>query len=57
MGYYILSQKMQLIANTVDISQEVRGLLVEKPFHKWKDAIYEFQVHFRGVQKDKTKGC
>ena len=33
-----------------------RGLLVEKPFHKWKDAIREFNAHFRGSQADKTKG-
>ena len=34
-----------------------RGMLVEKPFHKWKDAIQEFNAHFRDLQKDKTKGC
>ena len=34
-----------------------RGLLVKKPFHKWKDAIREFNAHFRDVKKDKTKGC
>ena len=34
-----------------------RGLLVKKPFHKWKDAICEFNAHFRDVKKDKTKGC
>ena len=34
-----------------------RGLLVKKPFHKWKDAIWEFNAHFRDLQKDKTKGC
>ena len=34
-----------------------RGLLVEKPFHKWKDAICEFNAHFRAMQVDKTKGC
>ena len=34
-----------------------RGLLVEKPFRKWKDAIREFNAHFRAMQVDKTKGC
>ena len=34
-----------------------RGLLVEKPFCKWKDAICEFSAHFRAMQVDKTKGC
>ena len=34
-----------------------RGLLVENPFCKWKDAIREFNAHFRDVKKDKTKGC
>ena len=34
-----------------------RGLLVKKPFHKWKDAICEFNAHFRDVKKNKTKGC
>ena len=33
-----------------------RGLLVENPFRKWKDAIREFQAHFRANQKDTTKG-
>ena len=34
-----------------------RGLLVEKPFRKRKDAIREFNAHFRAMQVDKTKGC
>ena len=34
-----------------------RGLLVEKPFHKWKDATHEFSAHFRAMQVDRTKGC
>ena len=34
-----------------------RGLLVEKPFCKWKDAIWEFNAHFRDLQKEETKGC
>jgi hypothetical protein len=34
-----------------------RGLLVEKPFRKWKDALREFNAHFRNVLSDKTKGC
>ena len=34
-----------------------RGLLVEKPYCKWKDAINEFNAHFHDSQKDKTKGC
>ena len=33
-----------------------RGLLVEKPFCKWKDAICEFSAYFRAMQIDKTKG-
>lgn len=33
-----------------------RGLLVEKPFQKWKDAIREFNAHFRNVLSDKSKG-
>ena len=34
-----------------------RGLLVETPFCKWKDAIREFNAHFWATQKDKTRGC
>ena len=34
-----------------------RGLLVETPFCKWKDAIREFNAHFQATQKDKTRGC
>ena len=34
-----------------------RGLLVKRPFHKCKDAVHEFNAHFRDVKKDKTKGC
>ena len=34
-----------------------RGILVEKPFCKWKDAICEFNAHFWVNQVDKTKGC
>ena len=34
-----------------------RGLLVGTPFHKWKDAIREFNAHFCATQKDKTRGC
>ena len=34
-----------------------RGLLVEKPFCKWKDSIHEFNAHFRAMQVDKTNGC
>ena len=34
-----------------------RGLLVETPFRKWKDAIREFNAHFCATQKDKTRGC
>ena len=30
-----------------------RGLLVENPFWKWKDAIREFQAHFHANQKSK----
>ena len=36
---------------------EERGLLVETPFHKSKDAIREFNAHFQATQKDKTRGC
>ena len=31
-----------------------RGLLVKKPLCKWKDAICEFNAHFRDVKKDKA---
>ena len=34
-----------------------RGLLVEKPFQRWKDAISEFNAHFHNIISDKTKGC
>ena len=32
-----------------------RGLLVERPFHKWKDAIHEFNAHFRAMQVGKQR--
>ena len=32
-----------------------RGLLVEKPFCKWKYAIWEFNAHFRDLQKRQNK--
>ena len=34
-----------------------RGLLLEKSYHKWKDAIHKFNAYFHDCQKDKTKGC
>lgn len=34
-----------------------RGMLVEKPFQKWKCAIRDFNAHFRGTQADKTRGA
>ena len=34
-----------------------RGILVEKPFCKWKDAICEFHASFWAKQVDKTNGC
>ena len=33
-----------------------RGLLVEKPFQRWKDAISEFNAHFHNIISDETKG-
>ena len=33
-----------------------RGLLVEKPFQRWKDAISKFNAHFCNIISDKTKG-
>ena len=33
-----------------------RGMLLEKPFQKWKDAISYFNVHFCNILSDKTKG-
>ena len=32
-----------------------RGLLVETPFHKWKDAIREFNAHFQQYRKIKQE--
>ena len=45
---------MQHIVNIVDFSQVGTG---DYLFCKWKDAIQEFNAHFRGSQADKTKGC
>ena len=33
-----------------------RGVLVEKPFQKWKDAISYFNAHFHNILCGKTKG-
>ena len=33
-----------------------RGVLVEKPFQKLKDAISYFNAHFYNILRDKTKG-
>ena len=33
-----------------------RGLLVEKPFQKWKDAICDFSADFHNILSHKTKG-
>ena len=32
-----------------------RGVLVEKPFQKWKDAISYFNAHFCNILSDRTK--
>ena len=33
-----------------------RGVLVEKPLQKWRDAISYFSAHFHNILSDKTKG-
>ena len=33
-----------------------RGVLVERPFQKWKDAISYFNAHFHNIFTYKTKG-
>ena len=58
MHWPIQLRMMLPTVNTVAFSQVGKGeYLLKKPFHKWKDAICEFNAHFWANQVDKTKGC
>ena len=57
MVFAILCMKMPPIVSSVGFFQEGKGLLVEKLFQRWKDAISEFNAHFCNIISDKTKGC